>query len=173
MHPRCALERSEDIEEIRAMLEAGETEIAKTDLVWILSGCPDMIEAHYLLGEIALAEGDLPLARGHFGHAFRAGEKALRATGRGTTLPHKTEANQLFLQCGKGLVYCLVQLGKAEMARDVTNVVLRCDKSDPLGVAAVLRGEPLQPTEPPLVQLELGTEDSDGEDQADETDGSL
>ena len=52
------------------MMEAGEVDIAIDELRWLLSGCSDFIEAHRLLGELALAENDLPLARAHFGYAY-------------------------------------------------------------------------------------------------------
>src|SRR5438552_1953622 len=41
LHPRCALERAEDLEEIATMLEQGEAEIATDELRWVLSGCPN------------------------------------------------------------------------------------------------------------------------------------
>ena len=52
------------------MVEAGETEIARDELVWLLSECPDFLEAHVHLGLIALEEEDAKLARGHFGRAY-------------------------------------------------------------------------------------------------------
>jgi hypothetical protein len=134
LHPRCALERREDMEEVEAMLEAGEVEIAKDELRWLLSGCPDFIDAHRLLGEIALSEGDVPLARGHFGHAFRVAVRALTKTGNPQPLPYSRAANQAFYECGKGLVHCLLKLAKKKMAAEIIDRLLQCDATDPLGV---------------------------------------
>ncbi|MFP6666516.1 MAG: hypothetical protein VB876_04340 [Pirellulales bacterium] len=136
--PRCARDRAEDINEVEAMLEAGEDEIAKDELRWLLSGCPDFIDAHRLLGEIALGEGDIPLARGHFGHAFRAGAQAVKKARNPQPLPYAREANRAFHQCGKGLLHCLKQLGKKKLAKQVAAQLLACDPSDPLGIAELL-----------------------------------
>ena len=138
VHPRCARDREEDLDEVRKMLDAGEAEVAMDECRWLLSGCSDCIEAHRILGEIALGLSDLPLARGHFGYAFRLGEKALEQARNPAPLPHWIPANQSFLESAKGLAWCLKQLDKREMAAEVVAVVLRCDPSDPLGVKKLL-----------------------------------
>lgn len=119
------------------MLEAGEVEIAKDELRWLLSGCPDFIDAHRLLAEIALSEGDVPLARGHFGHAFRVAAGALAKAGNPRPLPYSRAANQAFFECGKGLVHCLLELGKKKMAAEVIDRLVQCDATDPLGVRSL------------------------------------
>ena len=138
LHPRCALERAEDMEEVEAMLAADEVEIAADELRWLLSGCPDLIRAHRLLGELALAENDVSLARGHFGRAYFVVERALRKAGNPSPLPYARPANQDFFEAGKGLVHCLMKLDKKQMAGEVVETLLHCDPSDPLGVAALL-----------------------------------
>ncbi len=120
------------------MLTMGEFEIAQEELRWLLADCPNMIEAHQKLGEIALEAEDLPLARGHFGHAYRAGLQTLKKAGMPRPLPHAREANQPFFESGKGLAYCLVKLDKRKMAEEVVEVLLACDESDPLGVKGLL-----------------------------------
>ncbi|MEI6241624.1 MAG: hypothetical protein WCR51_14660, partial [Planctomycetia bacterium] len=70
VHPRCARKRRDDIGEVEAMVAAGEAEIARDELVWLLSECPDFLEAHLHLGLIALEDDDPKLARGHFGRAY-------------------------------------------------------------------------------------------------------
>src|SRR5262245_42144351 len=75
VHPRCALARADDMDDVRQMVEHGETEIAVDELRWLLNGCSDFIDAHRLLGELALGAEDFPLARGHFGYAFRLGQQ--------------------------------------------------------------------------------------------------
>jgi hypothetical protein len=138
VHPRCARDRAEDLEEVRKMIDAGETEVAMDECRWLLSGCSDCLEAHRILGEIALSENDLPLARGHFGYAYRLGEKALERAGRPSPLPYRLPANQSFLESAKGLAWSLRQLDKRDMAREVVEVMLRCDPGDPLGVRSLL-----------------------------------
>ena len=60
-------ECADDLEEVRAMIAAGETDVAADELRWLLEVCRDMIEAHFLLGKLAAeAQQDVPLARGPF-----------------------------------------------------------------------------------------------------------
>jgi hypothetical protein len=138
VHPRCALERAEDIEEVDQMVELGEAEIAIDELRWLLAGCSDFIAAHARLGELAMAENDLALARGHFGQAYRAGEQAMRRAGSAGPLPFRLPANQEFHSAGKGLIACLLAVGKREMAEQVVDQLSRLDPSDPLGVRELL-----------------------------------
>ncbi len=144
VHPRCARDREDDLEEVRKMIDAGEVEIATDECRWLLSGCSDCVEAHRILGEIALGENDLPLARGHFGYAFQLGTKALNQAGVKGPLPYRIQANQGFLEAGKGLAWCLKQLDKREMAAEVVDQMLKCDPSDPLGVRNLLTDSPAE-----------------------------
>lgn len=141
VHPRCACDREDDVEEVRKMIEAGEVEVAVDELRWLLGGCSDFIDAHKALGELALVEGDLPLARGHFGYAFRIGSKAIEQARARGAVPYRLAANQAFHEAGKGLAYCLQKLGKSEMLREVVEQLLACDPDDPLGVRGFLTGE--------------------------------
>lgn len=134
VHPRCALERREDLEEVEAMLAAGETEIAVDELRWLLDGCGDFVAAHRLLGEQALAEGDVRLARGHFGYAYEIGLSAMPERGLDGPLPYRLPTNRAFLESAKGLAWCLGQLGKRRLGRRVIEQLLKCDPTDPLGV---------------------------------------
>jgi len=134
VHPRCALDRAEDLEEVYAMVEGGENEIAIDELRWLLGGCHDFVEAHCLLGQLALGEGDLALARAHFGYGYQLGLTALRRAGMPGPLPYRLKPNAAFFEAGKGLAYCLTQSGKAEMAGEIIDELLRCDPSDPLNV---------------------------------------
>ena len=120
------------------MLEAGEIEIAVDELRWLLNGCSDFIAAHRLLGETALAEEDLPLARAHFGYAFQLGSKAIKQAGSPSPLPYHIEANQPFLEAGKGLILCLKRLGKPAVAKEVADFMLVCDPADPLAVKELI-----------------------------------
>jgi hypothetical protein len=141
VQPRCARDRQEDLEEVRKMIDTGEIDIAVDECRWLLQGCSDCLEAHRILGEIALGENDLPLARGHFGYAYRLGVKALERAGTRGPLPYSLVANQGFLEAAKGLAWCLKQLGKPEMAVEVIETMLACDPADALGVKNLLATE--------------------------------
>lgn len=136
VHPRCALERAEDLEEVRLMLDAGETDVALDELRWLLNGCSDFVAAHRLLGELALEDGDLRLARGHFGYAYEIALSAFPPRGLDGPLPYRLPGNQPFLEAAKGLAWCLHELGKKQLARRVLKQLLDCDPTDPLGVRA-------------------------------------
>ncbi len=142
VHPRCAAERQDDLEEVEAMIEVAEHEIARDELRWLLDGCTDNLAAHELLGEIALAEQDFRLARGHFGYAFDIAAKAIRAAAIDGKVPSPFSfalaANQSFYAAGKGLVFCLLQLEKRDMAVAVVDFLMLCEPSDPLNVRALI-----------------------------------
>lgn len=136
------------------MIEAGEVEIARDELLWLVEECREFILAHRLLGELAAEAGDWRLARGHFGYAWQLGCDAIPKSGlsqggarpgkpsndlRGAaggsgTLPYSQPANRAFLESGKGLVYCHQQQGSHDMARGVIDQLLKFDPSDPLDV---------------------------------------
>lgn len=139
VQPRCARRRREDIEEVEAMIAAGEPEIAREELVWLLSECPDFLEAHVHLGMIALEEGDAKLARGHFGRAYELCLRPLQAAGNPKPLPHALAGNQPFFEAAKGLVHCLLETGRRPMAADVCRVIAPLDPADPLGIQKLLR----------------------------------
>lgn len=134
MHPRCARARQEDIEEVLTMIAAEEHEIATDELRWLLAECHDFLEAHKLLGDLALVESDFKLARGHYGYAYQLGLKAIDAAGPISSLPYRHTANRAFFDAGRGLVRCLEKLGKKRMARDVVVRLLQLDGGDPLGL---------------------------------------
>ncbi len=138
VHPPCVDERAEDIEEVCVMLQAGETEIAVDELRWLLEGCSELLEAHKLLGEIALADGDLALARGHFGRAYELGLRALPRKGLPGRLPYARRANQAFFESGKGLACCLHHLGETKLAAKVIRRLLALDPTDPIALREML-----------------------------------
>lgn len=138
VHPRCARKRRDDIEEVEAMVAAGEAEIARDELVWLLSECPDFLEAHLHLGLIALESDDPKLARGHFGRAYELGLRALEAAGSPRPLPYALAGNKPFFEAAKGLVHCLVATGKITLAQNVVRQAAALDPADPLGLAALL-----------------------------------
>jgi hypothetical protein len=139
-YPACVQERAEDLHEVQEMLATGEVEIAIDELRWLLNECRDFLEAHKLLGEVAAAEGDVKLARAHFGFAYDLGLGALPAKGLDAPLSYELTANQPFLESAKGLAWSLIELGQREKAREVLQQLLACDPSDPLGAGKMLRG---------------------------------
>lgn len=138
VQPKCAREREDDLAEIHTMLAAGESEIAHDELIWLLEECHDYIDAHRLLGELALAADDLPLARGHFGTAWRIGQRAIQRAADPRTVPYALPANQAFHESAKGLVWCLLKLGKADLAAEVVEFQMNCDPSDPLALRQMM-----------------------------------
>jgi hypothetical protein len=146
--PPSAAERAEDLAEVQAMLTAGEVEIARDELLWLLEGCHEFLDAHRLLGELALAEVDLSLARGHFGYAYRLGQRAIEQADASSmpisrTVPYQLSANQSFHESGKGLVWCLLQLKMSNVAAEVADFLIACDPADPLGVRKLLAADAL------------------------------
>ena len=135
LHPRCALDRREDLEEVATMVSEGEHEIAVDELRWLLNGCPDFIDAHRQLGELALLDQDFHLARAHFGYAIQIGVKAWEKAGKPVPVPHALATNKSFFESGKGLAYCLKNLEKFDLLADVVQLLLKLDPTDPLGVS--------------------------------------
>lgn len=121
------------------MIEADEIDIAIDELRWLLNGCSDFIDAHKTLGELALLEQDIPLARGHFGYAYQIGKRAMDAGGCRGPLPYRLQNNQAFHEAAKGLAYCLKHLEKGDLLVDLVETISRCDPSDPLAVREFLK----------------------------------
>jgi tetratricopeptide (TPR) repeat protein len=138
VHPRAARDRKDDLDEVHAMLDAGEFDVAIDELRWLLGGCNVLLEAHRLLGEIALGEEDLILARNHFGFAYEMGLEALGPKFSGT-LPYARKANRAFFEAGKGLAWSLKQLGEPKLAKEVADELLALDPTDPLNLMAMLK----------------------------------
>lgn len=156
VHPREAVERAEDLEEVGLMIEGGEHEIAVEELRWLLSGCADLMAGHVMLGELAVEMGpQLKLARGHFGHAYELGLKALRHSQPGGPtgpLLAAQPANQPMHQAARGLAWCLEKLEQPHKADEVVDMVRKLDPEDPLGVAAIV--DELRSGGLPMVGLE-------------------
>jgi hypothetical protein len=98
-----------------------------------------MIEAHYLLGKLAVeSQQDLALGRAHFGYGYQLGAKALDRAGNPTPLSPLHPANRPFFDAGRGLAWCLAELGMPDKAREVIERLRSCDPSDPLNLSAWL-----------------------------------
>lgn len=141
--PPCAVERADDLEEVREMIEAGETEIATDELRYLLSGCTEMIAAHVLLGQLAVESeevkpSELELARGHFGYAFQLGEKALAVGNCPGPLRGSEPINAPWYEAARGLAWCFEKQGNAPMANEIAATAKKYDPSDPAEISAML-----------------------------------
>ncbi len=145
VHPRCAVERDLDLEEAQKMLQAGEPELARDELLWMLEECPQMIAAHRLLGQMALEEENYPLARGHLGYAYQIGLRALEQAGNPIPVPYRLPGNRDFLEAGRDLAVCLERLGKPGTALKVRRELLRLDPSDPFGLRSLVQSKRQEP----------------------------
>ena len=134
--PRKVRMFSDDIEEVYNMLAHEEWDLAVDELLWLLRECRELLEAHQLLGRIALFQGKLELARAHLGYAYELG---LNATGKNFTgrLPFARPSNRPLLQATYDLVQCLIQLDEHDLAHSVAQQLLKWDPSDPLHVRDV------------------------------------
>lgn len=150
--PRCALDRADDLDEVREMIAAGESEVAIDELRWLLDECADCLEAHRLLGELALEAGDVPLARAHFGNVYRIVSGALPAGFRGT-LSADRPANAAFYESAARLVACLRELGKQEMLAEVLARLRQIDPSDAAGIQRGAEPPCQRPDEPEVYDL--------------------
>lgn len=138
VQPRCVREREMDLEDVEGMLDAEEVEIARDELRWLLEGCPDNIAIHYWLGDLAMREQDVKLARGHYGYAYEIGHRALRKENFPTPLPMENEENELWFAAAKQLAWCLKLLEKKDLLSDVVKFVQHCDPQNTLQLEALL-----------------------------------
>lgn len=135
VHPAEAREVAEDLDEVRSMIAAGEAEVAIDELRWLLEVCHELVEGHFLLGKLAVEElRDVPLGRAHFGAGFQMCEQAIKRAGNPAPVLALHPANRPFFDAGRGLAWCLNELGKREMALEVVQRLLACDPADPLGL---------------------------------------
>ncbi|WP_347244376.1 hypothetical protein [Thermogutta sp.] len=149
VYPPRVRQFKEDIEEVYDIIAHEEWDLAVDELLWLLQQCRDLLEAHQLLGRIALYRNKLELARGHLGYAFELGLKALGKDFKGR-LPLNRPTNQPFLQAARDLVECLVRLGERGLAHSVAEQLLTWTPEDPLGVRRILE----QPEQEPAKEQE-------------------
>lgn len=138
---RCSQQRLDDIAEVEEMIEGGESDIAAEELVWLLSECPDFLEAHVHLGLLALEANDPRLARGHFGRAYELCMRTLKATSSPHPVPYRLSGNRVFHEAAKGLVHCLLDTGRQNMAQEVGQKISQLDPTDPLGLVRLIGGK--------------------------------
>ncbi len=124
--PVCALERAEDLEEVHEMIAEDELEIARDELLYLVADCRAFLAAHNLLGELALREEDVSLARGHYGFAYEVGLDSLPPGFRGI-LPTQRDYNGEFFLAGRGLARCLIARGQRSEGRLVLQNLQKLD----------------------------------------------
>jgi hypothetical protein len=147
------------LEEVRLMIDAGEFEIARDELRWLLGDCPENMAAHVLLGELAAEEGDFSLSRGHYGAGYQLGLQTLRRAGMRKPLLYSQPANRSFFEAGRGLIDSLEKLGKSAMSNEVVATLVELDPSDPLKLRATV--DALRTGGAPVVQLKLDAPQAD------------
>jgi hypothetical protein len=128
--PECAVDRDLDLEEAQAMRDGGEAECARDELLYLVADCRGFLEAHNLLGELALEEEDIPLARGHYGFAYECGLAALPQNFKGE-LPAGAGYNRHFHSAGRGLARCLIAKGNLIKGQEVLELLARFDPQEP------------------------------------------
>lgn len=136
------------------MIEAGELELATDELRWLVSGCSEFVEAHELLGELALSsDNDFRLARGHFGFAVELGLKALKRAKVAGPLPYQQPANRPFYLAGRGLAWCLAKLDMRPKAEELIQSLVKLDRTDPLKLRTLL--DEIAVGDRPIVDLSI------------------
>jgi hypothetical protein len=133
------------------MIEAGEMDAALDELRWLLSDCSEFVGAHVLLGEVARAGGDFPLARAHYGVGYQLGLQTLRRAKMPKPVLYSQLANQPFFEAGQGLIWTLEKLGKPQMAEEIVATLAELDPNDPLHLRAML--DDLRSGGAPIVDL--------------------
>lgn len=111
------------------MIRAEEFDIANDELLYLVSDCRGFIEAYNLLGELALEDNDVKLAKGHFGFGYETGLNLL-PPGFRDNLPANLGDNRHFFAAGRGLARCLIALGNRNDGRDVLQRLAKFDASD-------------------------------------------
>lgn len=115
------------------MLEAGEYDIARDELRWLLDGCTDCVGAHHMLGQIAAAENDFQLARGHFGYVHQICTAAFPNGVLPGVLPAALAGNRTFFESTLALAHCLKELGQTPKALQVLDELRKLDPADTAG----------------------------------------
>ncbi len=164
--PACAFEREEDLDEVRKMIAGGEPEIARDELLYLVADCRGFLEAHNLLGQLALEDEDIALARGHFGFAYEIALQSLGSAFQGI-LPAGREYNREFFLAGRGVARCLISRGKREEGREILKKMAKFDPREP-DVKALLDELDEQDRTgnlPPVVPLVDEDDDDDSDDE--------
>ena len=138
VHPRGARERAEDLEEVREMIEAGETDVAIDELRWLVERLQRIHRGPRAVGRAGTGRGRLrarPRTLRLRGAARPQGAPA--GEGELARSPYSQPANRAFYEAGRGLATSLVKLGMTEKAVDLVEDLVRLDPSDPLKLRAL------------------------------------
>ncbi len=137
--PRCARDRMDDLEEVAKMIEGGENEIARDELLWLLSGCNRLPAGPQTAGRVGAGRRRRAAGAGAFRLCLRAGvEGAGAGRGQGRRARIAGRPTRPFSRRARGWAFCLRELDKRDLAADVVARLLALDPSDPLGVAGLL-----------------------------------
>lgn len=127
--PECALDRDMDMAEVLEIRAAGEFEIARDELLYLVADCRGFLEAYIQLAELALEDEDIVLAKGHFAFAYENGLDRLPLNFRGQ-LPCNEGYNSHFYAAGRGLARCLVARKELKAAQEVLEQLLKFDPTE-------------------------------------------
>jgi len=111
------------------MIRAEEFDIANDELLYLVSDCRGFLEAYNLLGELALEDNNVKLAKGHFGFGYETGLNLL-SPGFRAQLPANLGDNLHFFAAGRGLARCLIALGNRHDGREVLQRLAKFDPTD-------------------------------------------
>ena len=128
--PRCALLRDLDLDEVAAMRGEQEPGMARDELLFLVEDCRGFLEAYNILAELALEEGDIPLARGYYGFAYESGLAAIPPAFKGR-IPAGAGYNRHFYLAGRGLARCLIAAKEVKEGRGILQQLLRWDPDEP------------------------------------------
>lgn len=129
--PACAFDRREDVDEVREMMAEEEFDIARDELLYLVSDCSGFLEAHNLLAELALEDNEIAIARGHFGFAFETVLDILPLGFSGKIRASEPQ-NKHFFEAGCGLARCLIAQKKLSEGREVLERLTKFDPTDEL-----------------------------------------
>jgi hypothetical protein len=122
VHPPCVLRRWPDYEEGLEAWKAGAIDEARDALRFALDGCGDNLWIHVALGRIALeTDGNLPLARGHFGYAYELVQRLI-PPGFSGRLPSERHANRPLYAAIDGLLACAEREGRISELQELRGV---------------------------------------------------
>jgi len=128
--PRCAVERDLDLEEVQHMRDEDEPDVARDELLFLVEDCRGFLEAYNLLAELALEQGDIPLAQGYYGFGYESAMAVLPIGFRGL-LPAEEGYNPHFFLAGRGLARCLISRGDRKKAREILKQLHKFDPDEP------------------------------------------
>jgi len=135
--PRSVMDRKDDMDDVRGMVKHDEIDVAIDELRWLLSDCPQLMEAHALLGILASefddpTPDDVELALAHLECALDIGRTALNFRRLQAPLLCDRPTNRPFFQAGLTMIRLLRSQGKKDAADRLLQELIRLDPKLPL-----------------------------------------